>query len=582
MESQPLRQTHARAVCDDLVAYAEALTRHMPVPGGVIAIADGTRLLAHAAFGHANLERQTPVESDHRFEIGSISKVFTSLLVNQLVDENLLDLDEPISDVLSWLDLGAGDQPAAVTLRRLLNHTGGLVLGVDALTDDLDQAWILRNLSRAPAGQHFHYSNIGYVLLGLAAAARAHAPLPDLVHDRLLGPMGMTQTCACVTHDDRGTLATGYQPAADDRPWVPGDPLAPAPWLEVAAADGNIAATGPDMARLIMLLLGDGRIAGREVVTARAVDRIIQTVGPAGEPILNPPGVPRVESSRYGLGINVESIGGHQCLSHGGGMVGYSCFLLVDRTAGFGIAVLTNANGDAPAAQLICRVGHARLVTALTGATLERLPDPDPMVRCAIGDSSSGDGIPLGSFVTSRTPRDETLHIVPGGPAGAVLVERGRRTGHLFRTTGDGFVTDHHDLRLFQLHVAAVRGAQCWIHGADVYYPAGLVPWPEPDATAQLEPAPASWTCLVGHYRSYSPWYPNFRILRRGRRLLLVAPGGVEAPDDEQELVELSPGCFRIGSSDWYPERLIAGPVVDGRVVSVVRDGCRYSRTFTP
>ena len=94
--------------------------------------------------------------------------------------------------------------------------------------------------------------------------------------------------------------------------------------------------------------------------------------------------------------------------------------------------------------------------------------------------------------------------------------------------------------------------------------------------------SPIAWDWIVGHYRSYSPWYPTLRIVRRAGQLLLAAPGGVEAPSEEEELVELAPGVFRIGSDPSIPERLTVGPIVDGVAVSVERDGCIYSRTFTP
>jgi hypothetical protein len=89
------------------------------------------------------------------------------------------------------------------------------------------------------------------------------------------------------------------------------------------------------------------------------------------------------------------------------------------------------------------------------------------------------------------------------------------------------------------------------------------------------------WLALPGHYRSYSPWYTNFRIVLRGGGLHLVAAGGVEGSRDDPLLVELSPGRFRIGAEAELPERLVVGPVVDGRAIYVVRDGCTYSRTFT-
>ena len=69
--------------------------------------------------------------------------------------------------------------------------------------------------------------------------------------------------------------------------------------------------------------------------------------------------------------------------------------------------------------------------------------------------------------------------------------------------------------------------------------------------------------------------------MSRGGRLFLIAPGGVEAPGEDLELVELKSSVFRIGAELHAPERLVLGPMVDGKIVSVTRDGNRYSRTFT-
>jgi hypothetical protein len=87
------------------------------------------------------------------------------------------------------------------------------------------------------------------------------------------------------------------------------------------------------------------------------------------------------------------------------------------------------------------------------------------------------------------------------------------------------------------------------------------------------------WQAAVGRYRSYSPWFPTFRIVQRGPQLFLIASGGVEAPAEDVELVQLEPGVFRLGRDAALPERLTLGPIVDGKAVTVLRDGCRYSRT---
>jgi hypothetical protein len=87
---------------------------------------------------------------------------------------------------------------------------------------------------------------------------------------------------------------------------------------------------------------------------------------------------------------------------------------------------------------------------------------------------------------------------------------------------------------------------------------------------------------LEGHYRSYSPWYRELRIYRRSGRLYLAAGDDVEAPGDELALVELGDGCWRIGDDPWLPERLVAGPLRRDSVAVITRDGCPYSRVFSP
>ncbi|MHB1593733.1 MAG: serine hydrolase domain-containing protein, partial [Streptosporangiaceae bacterium] len=369
----------AGQTCARIGGYASDLTGRAPVPGGVIVLADRTRQIGQVTFGHADLERGLPMTLHRRFEIGSISKVFTSLLAGQFAVESRLGLDDRVSGFLPWLDLGARARPA--TLRSLLNHTAGLVIGSDALPDDLAQIWRMRNLAVDPEAGRFHYSNLGFQILGLALGACAGEQVTDLVRSRLLEPMGMADSIAAVTNADRSGLAVGYTAARQDRPWVPGDPLAPATWFEVATADGNIAATGPDLARLVMLLLGRGEVAGRRVVAEAVVGAMVTSLAPDGEPITQLPGLPPVTSSRYGLGINVETIGGDQCLTHGGGMVGYSTFLLADVSAQVGVVVLTNADGDSLYAQMLARLAHADLLARLSGAAEPALPGADPLVR---------------------------------------------------------------------------------------------------------------------------------------------------------------------------------------------------------
>jgi CubicO group peptidase (beta-lactamase class C family) len=546
-------------VARDVAAWGDELRRTSPLPGGVVAITGATEPPAVAAFGSADLRAGTPMRPDHWFQIGSISKAFTSLLVHQQIDAGRLTVDTPITELLPWLEVADG-RAGQLTVARLLTHTSGLPIGADPVPDELEQAWILRRLVTAEAG-HFHYSNLGYVLLGLGLRALTGRTVSGLLAEQVLDPLGMADSRGAILDADRDRYAVGHQPALSGTPWVPGDPLEPAVWFEQSTTDGNVGATAADLSRLAVLLLGRGLVDGRRIVSEEALDRMTDDPAPAGEPVLTAPGLEPSTSSRYGHGLNIEEVGGHRVLSHGGGMVGYSTFFLTDLDAEVGVVVLTNATGDAAESELLARGAHAALTDAQPRSA-PWWPSADPRVV------AGSDPLVSTGLFASGDPGVPPLEVIADPGSGFVEIKQDDVRGSLFRDVRGRYAADHPGLRDFRL-VPEPDGS--WSYGSQSY-----------GGSATPDAGRSRWTPLVGRYRSFSPWYRSIRLYVRRGRLLLSSPGGVEAPLDEEELVELEPGVFRIGSEEWLPERLQAGPEVDGRCVYVVRDGCHYSRTFLP
>jgi D-alanyl-D-alanine carboxypeptidase len=89
--------------------------------------------------------------------------------------------------------------------------------------------------------------------------------------------------------------------------------------------------------------------------------------------------------------------------------------------------------------------------------------------------------------------------------------------------------------------------------------------------------APQEWQAFAGHYRSHDPWETNFRVFTRKGQLLMSMPSG-----EEEVLVPVSEGCFRIGEEPYIPERLCFDQIVDGHALRAVKTGCPYYRFFTP
>lgn len=543
-------------------AVINAIAEKWSVPGGALVAVDREGETFVHRFGFADMERGKPVEPQHLFQIGSISKIVTSMAVLQLVEHDLITLDTPVGDVLGWLP--AAMRTPDVTIRRLLNHTAGLVASVDAVPDEIGQT-TLHGGSPSPAGvgKMFHYSNFGYILLGLVAAQLSGTSLTELVAQRILQPLGMLDTIACVTHEDYPMLARGYQPLHDDRPWVPGDPLITAPWMEVAGADGNLACTVSDLGRFARTLLGRGVLDGTRVLQDSTFEAMVSSLAPNGEDVLDLPGVAPGQSSHYGLGINVERVDDSTVLTHGGGMVGYASFLLVDLDGGTAVCVVTNANGDTPVAEAIARCVATELSTP-GAVAVDRLDpgawDADEVQRLGY----------TGEFISATS---QSIHVAATEKRNGVVglsVSSGGEQASLLRTWGRRVVTRLPALRRYAL----VFDADHWAWGPEEFLPV-YAQRDSPNGT------PTAGNELCGHYRSYSPWFTNFRVVQRRGALVLIAPGGVEAPAEDVELVQMAPSTFRIGRDVALPERITFGPLINGVAAWADRDGCRYSRAFT-
>lgn len=603
------------AVAPMLARAAGLVMRSEPVPGGLLVACARDGVAGVLPFGLADMERGIAVTPAHLFEIGSISKFLASVVINQLVDEGRVSLADPVVRYLPWLD--AGPYTERITLEHLLQHTAGLVSGVDGLTDEKAQAWALRHRRSAEPGRLFHYSNIGYILVGLVISAVTGRHHGEELRRRVFEPLGVSTAATTVRNADRSRLAVGYVPAVDDQPWLPGDALAPAPWLEALGADGNVALDADGVAVLLRLMLGDGGVGGARVLSAAAMTRIQAMFAPDGEPLPElVMGLPAT-TSRYGLGLNVETIGGAPCLTHGGGMVGYASFVLADRSHDLAVGVVTNANGDCLAAQLLARHAHRVLLAGAQagdqdGASDLDLPAArlDPVARAAATDPSMLRGLagtddsgtevlvrivacPEGdlppSSWSSGSPAESGAPVSlqdshstgAGGAANGLRVVTDHGEGTLYRDLYGRFATDHTALRTAFLHRAAPSSSWSSESPAGSGAPISL----QDSHSTSTSGAPTAHTGavgLVGQYRSHNPWFTNFRIVRRGADLYLTAAGGVEAPSDDELLVPIGAGEFRIGAEPWLPERLTVVAEIDGVATIVDLGDCRYARSSCP
>ena len=375
--------TLSATTIEALNALATQFVDGQAAPGVSIAIVKRRQVVATVEAGYADLDGSIPVTAEHLYEIGSISKSFTALTILSLVDDGLISLTDTVQQHVPWFEVNSAYPP--FTLRHLLDHSSGLIMGSDSWPDELAQVYSLRTSHTGSAPDTiFHYSNVGYMTLGVVVSTVTGRPCTDIMKERILDVVGMPDTITTITDHDRARMAIGTQPVFEDEPWRPGEPLAPATWFEISAVDGNIASTARDMGRYLAMLLNGGELDGRRVISVRGHASMVTPTSPGGEPA---PGY-----SRYALGINIEEINGQTCITHGGGMVGYSTFVIGDLPRGFGVVVLTNAPGDAPGAQWLARACFDLMAADHddAGQTITRLPKYEPRSTSALPLGNDG------------------------------------------------------------------------------------------------------------------------------------------------------------------------------------------------
>ncbi|EQD44020.1 beta-lactamase, partial [mine drainage metagenome] len=176
--------------------------------GAVLVRQAGTVVVAQG-FGLANRSEGIPNDTETRFGIASGAKLLTAIAINQLVDAGRLTLDARLADCLP---LSFSHFDPGVTVHHLLTHTAGVPDYFDEdVMEDYEALWVERPMYRmrrledflplfydrpmqCGVGERFHYSNSGYILLGLVVEQVTHQPFADYVAEQVLAPAGMTQS----------------------------------------------------------------------------------------------------------------------------------------------------------------------------------------------------------------------------------------------------------------------------------------------------------------------------------------------------------------------------------------------------
>ena len=196
--------------------FADLVAEH-GVPGATVAVLAGGQVVT-AAGGVTSLRTNVEVDADTVFQIGSITKIWTTTLVMQLVDDGLLDLDQPLLDHLPELVIGDAEAAKVLTTRHLLTHTAGFEGDIFTDTGRGDDALerYVATLGELPQlfapGDTFSYNNTAFVVLGRLVEVLRGKPFDELLVERIAQPLGLTSVSPSPYEAILHRAATGHVP----------------------------------------------------------------------------------------------------------------------------------------------------------------------------------------------------------------------------------------------------------------------------------------------------------------------------------------------------------------------------------
>jgi len=289
---------------------------------------EGRRVIA---YGHLGQGDSRPLNSDTVFEIGSLTKVFTSLLLADMVQRGEVALDDPVSSYLPASVRMPQRNGRQITLVDLAMHTSGLPRLPTNLqiknpdnpyasytVADLYQFLSSYQLNRDP-GSQYEYSNLGGGLLGHVLALRAGMSYEALVRSRICDPLGMKDTRITLTPEMKARLAVGHNQGLE--------PVANWDFPALAGA-GALRSTASDMLTFLAANLGYTKSP-----LAPAMAAMLKVRRPTGQPGLE-----------TGLAWLIVTANSKEIVWRNGGTGGYRSFMGFDPAAGIGVVVLSNTS----------------------------------------------------------------------------------------------------------------------------------------------------------------------------------------------------------------------------------------------
>jgi beta-lactamase class C len=317
------------------------------IPGGAVAIVKDGRVVFQKGFGLRENGEPERVDEQTIFRLGSVSKGFASVLTGVLVDEGLLEWDEPVSGYLEEFKLNDPEQTERVNIRHLLSHTTGLPRHAytNLVEDGLSLDRIIPRLEGVPLiakeGDQIAYQNAAYSAIEKVLEAQSETEFNILLKNKLFEPLGMKYSSASydsIRNSENTALPHIYHSRARGRVSVPISKK-----YYNAVSSGGINASASDMGKWLLLMTGHYP----DIISKETLEEIYTPLA-----TINNRRFSRhwkgVNESHYGMGWRILDNQGQRIVYHGGYVNGYRSEIAFAPDDDLGICVLINSNSSYP------------------------------------------------------------------------------------------------------------------------------------------------------------------------------------------------------------------------------------------
>jgi CubicO group peptidase (beta-lactamase class C family) len=306
------------------------LSPRFPVegPGAAVVVVKDGHVIFRKGYGMANLELKTPMQPDMVFEIGSVTKQFTSTAILILTDQGKLSLDDDLHKYLPDYP----DKGAKISIENLLTHTSG----IKSYTNDLKWRSMWRqdltvqqiiditkdDPLEFPPGTKWKYDNTGYILLGAIIEKVSGLSYADYIRKNIFEPLGMKHSYYGSNSAVIPGRASGY--SRDGGNWVNAAYLS----MSQPYAAGSLMSSVDDLA------IWDAAVSAGKLLSKASWDRAF-----------TPYKLANGNDTHYGYGWSTDAYDGHSIVRHNGGIFGYVSEVVRLPDDHVYVAMLTNTDG---------------------------------------------------------------------------------------------------------------------------------------------------------------------------------------------------------------------------------------------